>query len=873
MGSGASVTEQDREERGEAQGERGGARGERTEARGERGEPRGDSRANIREKRSQTGLKEEKEKPRDESSISGVERKKSEQQPEKKSQTGPPGESEAARAEKVQAPEVEMPKAQEETQPERRSSASDAQNSHTLQTEKESPDSHVMEVQSVKSEDTNMKTNDNKQLMTKEKSSVSALSQPATETASENEELSLIFESFLHNNGMLYSCFNHHGNRVYVDETQKLQPFPQEWYSQGHFISPNSEGFGQQQNSSGPSAFREDDRTSSTYIQGKGTVMTYWFEEKVNVCRFWDPQAGLWLILPLQWELNLDFVKDRVQQVMTALPGLVDQKEITAALRHCNYDADESLLERDRVIEELKRKLQSKDKEMETLFQRNSYLKREARYLTDVVQHLNHKLAELEADQQEAREKIRSLIKYELHDQVQKRVQAKTKSKQPQDQDQIESKSAELRPSRCKSPALNPPWIQARCSGPSSDTRPERVQQTPALHGAPDARRHEEPAGGTEGGGRTHGQEEQRAVGQVEELRSLYRKEAVERKSLYNKLLELQGNIRVFCRCRKSTKTEACLDSADEQEVAVVQKGNRKKFQFDKVYGSSSTQEEVFAGTLPVISSCVDGYNVCILAYGQTGSGKTYTMMGTKEQPGVNIRSIRELLRICEEKDKVTYTLKISMLEIYNETLNDLLSKTPGSALDLRVQGKSVSVPGLTQVQVQTESDILSAMETGEKNRKIAATKMNIQSSRSHLVVALEVEGSDEVSGLTSRGTLTLCDLAGSERISKTEATGQRLVEAAAINKSLTALGQVFSALKCNALHARSETPNSLTSCNRRSAETPSAVFCKRESRCGGCSRDFEHAAVWLQHSTSFTGKSNTKHHPQQDQASKQTPN
>uniref|UniRef100_A0A3B4XDD5 Kinesin motor domain-containing protein n=1 Tax=Seriola lalandi dorsalis TaxID=1841481 RepID=A0A3B4XDD5_SERLL len=74
-------------------------------------------------------------------------------------------------------------------------------------------------------------------------------------------------------------------------------------------------------------------------------------------------------------------------------------------------------------------------------------------------------------------------------------------------------------------------------------------------------------------------------------------------------------------------------------------------------------------------------------------------------------------------------------------------------------------------------------------------------SSRSHLVVALEVEGSDEVSGLTSRGTLTLCDLAGSERISKTEAEGQRLVEAAAINKSLTALGQVFSALKCNALH------------------------------------------------------------------------
>lgn len=159
------------------------------------------------------------------------------------------------------------------------------------------------------------------------------------------------------------------------------------------------------------------------------------------------------------------------------------------------------------------------------------------------------------------------------------------------------------------------------------------------------------------------------------------------------------------------------------------------------------------------------------------------------------------------------------MLEIYNETLNDLLTKSSDAALDIRVQGKSVSVPGLTRIQVQSEADILAVMETGEKNRKIASTKMNTQrcsnaaqeevllmklrfhliiiffffllSSRSHLVVALEVEGSDEVSGLTSRGTLTLCDLAGSERISKTEAEGQRLVEAAAINKSLTALGQV----------------------------------------------------------------------------------
>ncbi|XP_047451856.1 kinesin-like protein KIN-14E [Mugil cephalus] len=584
---------------------------------------------------------------------------------------------------------------------------------------------------------------------------------------------------------------------------EKLQPFPKEWYSQGHFITTNNEGSNQPQTpANSQSVVREDDRTGSIYIQGKGTVMTYMFEERVNICRFWDPQSGIWLLLPLQWEMNVEFVKARVQQVMSTLPGLVDQKEIVAALRQCNYDPEEvssvyltmfgqillhappsgdqnyadlnsfrALLERDRVIEELRLNLQTKEKEVYNLFQRNSHLAREVRYLTDVVQHLNQKLAELEADQQQSRERIRSLLN--------RRAPAVPPAKP------------------ITKPAVDPNQLR-QVSQLTRELNISNKHLRSTVHQAlGDMKNQMEELKGTMG---KLDQVEQEAVREVEELRSLYRKEAVERKSLYNKVLELQGNIRVFCRCRKSSASSS-LEKTDDQEVVVVQKGSRKKFQFDKVYPPSSTQEDVFAGTLPVITSCVDGYNVCILAYGQTGSGKTYTMMGTKENPGVNTRSIRELLRICAEKEKVSYTLKISMLEIYNETLNDLLAKSPSASLDIRVQGKSVSVPGLTQVEVQTEADILAVMEMGEKNRKIASTKMNIQSSRSHLMVVLEVEGSDEVSGLTSRGTLTLCDLAGSERISKTDAEGQRLVEAAAINKSLTALGQVFGALKSNALH------------------------------------------------------------------------
>ncbi|XP_054476497.1 kinesin-like protein KIFC3 [Anoplopoma fimbria] len=627
----------------------------------------------------------------------------------------------------------------------------------------------------------------------------------------EGEDVSLDFESFLHNNGTLFSCFRRHGDRVYVDESQNLQPFPEDWFSQGRFITANNQGSGQLQTpSSSQPEVAEDDRTGSIYIQGKGTVMTYMFEvmERVNVCRFWDPQSGVWLLLPLQWEINVEFVKARVQRVMSILPGLVDQKEITAALRQCNYDPEEvisvyltmfgeillqaspsgdhnyadlnsfrALLERDRVIEDLRQKVQLKEKEADHLLQRNSYLEREVSYLSQVVHHLNQKLAELEADQQEAREKIRSLLQNRRAPKV---PLAKTISKPTVDPDRLLQVSRLTRELNVSNKQLRSTVRQAL-----TDMKNQQEQ----LRGAVEKM----------------DRVEQEAAGEVEELRSLYRKEAVERRSLYNKLLELQGNIRVFCRCRRSSASSStfssCLEKTDDQEVVVVQKGSRKKFHFDKVFPPSSTQEEVFAGTLPVITSCVDGYNVCILAYGQTGSGKTFTMMGNKENPGVNVRSIRELLRICAEKEKVCYTLKISMLEIYNDGLNDLLTKSPGAALDIRVQGKSVSVPGLTQIQVQTEEDILVAMETGEKNRKIASTKMNIQSSRSHLVVALQVEGSDRVSGLTSRGTLTLCDLAGSERISRTEAEGQRLVEAAAINKSLTALGQVFGALKCNALH------------------------------------------------------------------------
>ncbi|KAL6480572.1 hypothetical protein MHYP_G00116050 [Metynnis hypsauchen] len=163
--------------------------------------------------------------------------------------------------------------------------------------------------------------------------------------------------------------------------------------------------------------------------------------ERINICRYFDTQTGMWLLLPLHWEMNVDFVRHRVQQVMKALPGLVDQKEITAALRQCNYDSDDvisiyltifgdvllephkgaqsypdsnifrSHSEKNQVIKDLQQRLQLKEKEAEDLRQRSSCLSQESQHLSD-VQNLTRRVVQLEADNQVAMEKLRALLSH-----------------------------------------------------------------------------------------------------------------------------------------------------------------------------------------------------------------------------------------------------------------------------------------------------------------------------------------------------------------------------------------------------------------------------------------------------------------------------
>lgn len=164
-----------------------------------------------------------------------------------------------------------------------------------------------------------------------------------------------------------------------------------------------------------------------------------------------------------------------------------------------------------------------------------------------------------------------------------------------------------------------------------------------------------------------------------------------------------------------------------------------------------------------------------------------------------------ELLRVCNSRDQVSYKITVSLLEIYNEKFVDLLSDLPveQQECELRMHPKTKAgyVTNLTARPVTSVDDVIKTLADGEVNRSTAATKMNSVSSRSHLLLVMTIEGKDVITGQVSTGKLTMVDLAGSERISKTEAEGQRLVEAAAINKSLSALGQVFTALRKNESH------------------------------------------------------------------------
>ncbi|XP_076943388.1 kinesin-like protein KIN-14F isoform X2 [Bidens hawaiensis] len=305
----------------------------------------------------------------------------------------------------------------------------------------------------------------------------------------------------------------------------------------------------------------------------------------------------------------------------------------------------------------------------------------------------------------------------------------------------------------------------------------------------------------------------------LEVASSSYHKVLEENRQLYNQVQDLKGAIRVYCRVKpfqpEQSDEQSTVDYIGENgNIMIVNrnkqgKDSRKMFAFNKVFGGNTTQEQIYVDTQPLVRSVLDGYNVCIFAYGQTGSGKTYTMSGpditTKETWGVNYRALRDLFQLTDiRKDFIKYEVGVQMIEIYNEQVRDLLV-VDGSNRRLDIRNNSqlngLNVPDASLVSVKCTQDVLDLMKIGQRNRAVGATALNERSSRSHSVLTVHIRGKELVSGSTLKGCLHLVDLAGSERVDKSEATGDRLKEAQHINKSLSALGDVISALAQRSTH------------------------------------------------------------------------
>jgi len=288
------------------------------------------------------------------------------------------------------------------------------------------------------------------------------------------------------------------------------------------------------------------------------------------------------------------------------------------------------------------------------------------------------------------------------------------------------------------------------------------------------------------------------------EFERRYHVEMAARKELHNQLITLKGNIRVFCRSRpvldaaSITSQVVHFDALDNGVVSLNHKGNTNSFSFDRAFGPTTTQEEVFAEVCPLVTSVVDGYNLCIFAYGQTGSGKTYTMEGPMESPGINRRALARLFEIQSERALAgwNYENAVSILEIYNENVYDLLSSTPHNKLDT----KGTHYNAVSSLASNVE-EIDRVLRHGSQNRAVAETKLNSQSSRSHAIVRVCIRGHNERTLQKTEAWLNLCDLAGSENVSASNVVGARLEEAKNINKSLSALGLVINSLQSKQAH------------------------------------------------------------------------
>lgn len=338
-----------------------------------------------------------------------------------------------------------------------------------------------------------------------------------------------------------------------------------------------------------------------------------------------------------------------------------------------------------------------------------------------------------------------------------------------------------------------------------------------------------------------------------ERLQSSLRDAESLRRKLHNEVQELRGNIRVFVRVRPPISAgkgvsslavpEASIRYTDDLESKRIELATNAEsamgtatmrshaFEFDRVFRPEASQADVFAEVEHLIQSVLDGYNTCIFAYGQTGSGKTFTLEGPNlpnadalteanfaNDEGLIPRAVSMLWKTANDLQSKgwQYSFEGQMLEIYNEGINDLLGKAEVDKAkhEIRHEKGRTFVSDTVTVQLHSPKELFSLLSRAKRRRQVAATLMNERSSRSHCVFTLRVVGRNLETLESSDAVLNLVDLAGSERLNNSGSgkDAARLKEAQNINKSLSSLADVITALGGQAKSSNGTTPSTAVS-------------------------------------------------------------
>ncbi|KNA17946.1 hypothetical protein SOVF_075270 [Spinacia oleracea] len=238
--------------------------------------------------------------------------------------------------------------------------------------------------------------------------------------------------------------------------------------------------------------------------------------------------------------------------------------------------------------------------------------------------------------------------------------------------------------------------------------------------------------------------------------------------------------------------------ASDSNDYLRLNRLRGRHFSFDAAFHETASQLDVYSTTTAdLVEAVLQGRNGSVFCYGATGAGKTYTMLGTVESPGVMVLAIKDLFsKIRQRSYDGNHVVQLSYLEVYNETVRDLLS--PGRPLVLREDKQGIVAAGLSQYKAYSTDEVMALLLQGNKNRTTEPTRANETSSRSHAIlqVTIEYRTRDAAMNIINRvGKLSLIDLAGSERALATDQRTLRSVEGANINRSLLALSSCINAL------------------------------------------------------------------------------